>query len=321
MSDVYAAKLDSHTSRKKRTEVESLMSTIPSNDEPIVVAPTPTPFKDDEQQSVDFGALERNVGRWLETPLSGFVVVTANGEETTLSESERLETVKTVVSAHNGEKFVIAGVDERSTTETLRLSENYANAGADFIRMRIPRNMSPSDLVNYYGYVTSRCPVPVVVIHQTFAWGGNPAAPPPIIAELCSMDNVFAYITDHSIIFEQQAIPRIPSNVRKWICSGALLAFGTMIGCDGACMLLGNIAPALCMDTISAGFRGDYKTAVELQRTASKLNAIVMNTIGAPKTALAMLGYEYGDPRRPTAPVSDESKAAIDSILRETGLL
>ncbi len=297
------------------------MSTIPPNDQPIVVAPTPTPFRDDAEQSVDFGALERNVERWLTTPLSGFVVVTANGEETMLSEAERLETVKTVNAAHDGEKFVIAGVDERSTRETLRLSENYANAGADFIRMRIPRNMQPADLVNYYQFVTSRCPVPVVVIHQTFARGGDPAAPPSVIAELCSMDNVFAYITDHSILFEQQVIPHIPSNVRKWNCSGALLAFGTMIGCDGACMLLGNIAPALCMDIVSAGFRGDYKTAVELQRVASKLNVIVMDTIGAPKTALSMLGYEYGDPRRPTAPVSDESQAAIKAILHETGLL
>ena len=297
------------------------MSTIPSIDQPIVVAPTPTPFRDDADQSLDFDALERNVGRWLETPLSGFVVVTANGEETMLSEAERLQTVKTVSAAHDGQKFVIAGVDERSTIETLRLSENYAEAGADFIRMRIPRNMSAADLVTYYSYVTSRCPVPVVVIHQTFARGGDPAAPPSVIAELCGMDNVFAYITDHSILFEQQVIPNIPSHVRKWNCSGALLAFGTMIGCDGACMLLGNIAPALCMDVVSAGFRGDYKTAAELQRTASKMNVIVMNTIGAPKTALAMLGYEYGDPRRPTAPVSNDSKAAIEAVLWESGLL
>ena len=297
------------------------MSTIPSSDQPIVVAPTLTPFLDDAAQSVDFGALERNVGRWLETPLSGFVVVTANGEETMLSESERLETVRTVAAAHNGERFVIAGVDERSTRETLRLSENYANAGADFIRMRIPRGMSPSDLISYYGEVTSKCPVPVVVIHQTFARGGDPAAPPPVIAELCSMDNVFAYITDHSILFEQQVIPHIPNGVRKWNCSGALLAFGTMIGCDGACMLLGNIAPALCMDIVSAGFNGDYAAAVELQRTASRLNAIVMHTIGAPKIAMSMQGWEYGDPRRPTAPVSDESRAAIESILREVGLI
>ena len=105
---------------------------------------------------------------------------------------------------------MIAGVDERSARETLRLSENYAEAGADFIRMRIPRGMAPSNLVNYYGEVTSRCPVPVVVIHQTFAWGGAPAAPPSVIAELCGMDNVFGYITDHSILFEQQVLPRIP---------------------------------------------------------------------------------------------------------------
>ena len=48
--------------------------------------------------------------------------------------------------------------------------------------------MSAADLVTYYSYVTSRCPVPVVVIHQTFARGGDPAAPPSVIAELCGMD-------------------------------------------------------------------------------------------------------------------------------------
>ncbi len=297
------------------------MSTIPSLDEPIVVAPTPTPFKYDDDQSLDLDALERNVSRWLDTPLSGFVVVTANGEETMLSEEERVDTVRTVSAAHDGRKFVIAGIDERSTRETLRLAERYADAGADFLRLRIPRGMQPSDLATYYGYVTSRCPLPVVVIHQTFARGGDPAAPPDVIGELCGMDNVFAYITDHSILFEQQVIPHIPSGVRKWICSGALLAFGTMIGCDGACMLLGNIAPSLCMDVISAGFRGDYATAVELQRTASKLNAVVMQTIGAPKTALSMLGWEYGDPRRPSAPVSEKAKSEIEAVLRETGLL
>ena len=66
------------------------MSRIPSATEPIVVAPTLTPFKDDGDQTVDFDALARNVERWLETPLSGFVAVTANGEETMLSESERM---------------------------------------------------------------------------------------------------------------------------------------------------------------------------------------------------------------------------------------
>jgi hypothetical protein len=61
---------------------------IPSHD-PIVVAPSPTPFRDDD--SVDYEAIERNVRRWLDTPLSGFVLNSENGEEAFLSERERLE--------------------------------------------------------------------------------------------------------------------------------------------------------------------------------------------------------------------------------------
>lgn len=297
------------------------MPNIPPHDQPIVVAPTPTPFRDDIDQSLDIDALARNVNRWLATPLSGFVAVTANGEETMLSEEERVQTVQTIASAHQGQKFVIAGIDERATRETLRLADRYARAGADFLRLRIPREMAPSDLITYYSYVTSRSPLPVVVIHQTFARGGNPAAPPSVIAELCGMENVFAYITDHSILFEQQVIPQIPAGVRRWVCSGALLAFGAMIGCDGACMLLGNIAPALCMEIVTAGLNRDYSRAVKLQRIASKLNPVVMSSIGAPKAALDMLGYEYGDPRRPSPPVSKEARIAIEQVLRETGLL
>ena len=297
------------------------MSRIPSATEPIVVAPTLTPFKDDVAESVDFDALARNVERWIETPLSGFVAVTANGEETMLSESERVDTVRTISEAHAGRKFVIAGIDEPSTRETLRLADLYADAGADFLRLRIPRGMPSEALVTYYESVTTRCPLPVVIIHQTFARGGDPAAPTEVIADLCSLDNVFGYITDHSILLEQQVIPRIPSGVRKWICSGALLAFGTMIGCDGACMLLGNIAPALCMDIISAGFNGDYERAVELQRVASMLNPVVMSSLGAPKVAMSLLGYEYGDPRSPTAPPTDEARSAIADVLVQAGLL
>ena len=52
--------------------------------EPIIIAPTPTPF--DAHDHVDHNALGRNVGPWLKTPLSGFVLSTANGEELALSD-------------------------------------------------------------------------------------------------------------------------------------------------------------------------------------------------------------------------------------------
>ncbi|MCY3542939.1 MAG: dihydrodipicolinate synthase family protein, partial [Chloroflexi bacterium] len=141
---------------------------------PIVVAPTPTPFGADD--TVDYAALERNIGRWLSTPLSGFVLTTANGEELALSEAERIEIVRVAASAHGGLRFTIAGIDNPSTRETLRLADCYAAAGADMVRVRVPRGIPNNAVESYFGEVTRHSPLPVVVIHQTFS--GQPAAAP-----------------------------------------------------------------------------------------------------------------------------------------------
>ena len=79
------------------------------------------PFDADDR--LDRDALARNIGRWLETPLSGFVLGTANGEELFLSEDEKTAAIKAV-----------AGIDSPSVTDTLRVAERAAAAGADMVR-------------------------------------------------------------------------------------------------------------------------------------------------------------------------------------------
>ena len=59
---------------------------VPATD-PIIVAPTPTPFGPDEQ--IDHERLARNIERWLNTRLSEFVVGSAGSEEFYLSDDER----------------------------------------------------------------------------------------------------------------------------------------------------------------------------------------------------------------------------------------
>ena len=63
----------------------------------MIVAPTPTPVT--EAGAVDHNAMAHNVERWLDTPISGFVLGTANGEESTLSDDEKLAIVETVSEA------------------------------------------------------------------------------------------------------------------------------------------------------------------------------------------------------------------------------
>jgi dihydrodipicolinate synthase/N-acetylneuraminate lyase len=284
----------------------------------MVVAPTPTPFTDAGE--VDLDAMARNIERWLQTPLSGFVLGTANGEENALSDLEKIDIVKTVHEARNGERMVIAGIDLLSSVEVTGLAERYAAAGADLIRVRIPRGLQPDEVRVFYAEVTSGSPLPVIVIHQTFDTG--PGAPPEVIGEVCGLDNVFGYITDHDIRFEGWVSAAFPEGKHFWICNGGLLAYGSLMGANGACMWLGNIAPELCMDIIAAGQRGDFAEARRLQSTASMLDRRIGEFgLRGVKAALSFLGFTMTGPRAPAPSATAVEVKQVASALREGELI
>ncbi len=286
--------------------------------DPLIVAPTPTPF--DTEDRVDTDALARNIERWNRTSLSGFVLGTANGEELSLSDDEKTLIVRVVSEVRAQDRMVIAGIDTPSTAYTLDLADQYADAGADMVRVRIPRQGGDEAVLRYFRNICSRSPLPVIVIHQTFT--GVPAASPEVISEICSHDNVFGYITDHDIRFEGRVALTFPRDKRFWICNGGLLLAGAVMGANGACMWLGNIAPGLCRGIMASGLDGSFMDARPLQRAATTLD-MVINKYGVSgvKCALGLMGFEGMAPRSPLAPVSGEGEAAIADALERAGLL
>ncbi len=278
----------------------------------LVVAPSPTPFRDDD--SIDFAAIEHNVQRWLETPLSGFVLNSENGEESFLSEQERLEVVRAVHRARGGNKLLIAGVDCPSVSETLRLAENLVAAGADLIRVRIPRLTSARD---YFQQVIPRAPAPVVIIHQ-MAPGTFLSGPSAVggtaeeIGEWVAQDNVFGYIASADIRFESRVKTFLPPDKPFWIGNGSLLLPGAAIGADGACLMLGNVAPRECHDILRLVRTGNLATAQALQTRILEADWQILSRGAAGlKTALDLLGYRGGRPRSPSPACTP---AAVEQI-------
>src|SRR5690606_27682862 len=86
-----------------------------------VVAPTPLPW--DDADRLDRDALGRNVERWGATSLSGFIIGSAGGEETYISESELFDAVEVIREARRPGALLIGGIDSPSTTETTRRIE------------------------------------------------------------------------------------------------------------------------------------------------------------------------------------------------------
>lgn len=289
---------------------------IPQND-PIVVAPTPTPFHTNGK--IDYDSLTRNVKRWLKTPLSGFVLGTATGEELTLNEEEQIEIVHTVNKTHEGKGFIIAGIDIPSTKETLRLAHRYAEAGADLLRVRIPRGLSPKALEEYFIEITNHSPIPIIIIHQNFS--NTPAAPPEVLGALTQLDNVFGYITDANMRFEGKVRRHVPKDRRFWICNGGLLLYGMLMGANGACMWLGNLAPGLCMKIVKLGYQDRFAEGRKLQVSATHLDEIIQYGVGGVKVALELLGFDGGNPRSPSPLVDSNGRKRIEAVLREVELL
>lgn len=296
--------------------------TIPAEN-PIVVAPSPTPFKADD--SVDHSAIERNVQKWLKTPLSGFVLNSENGEEQFLSEPERLEIVRTVNAARNGEKFIVAGVDSSSVTETIRQSEAYVEAGAELVRIRIPR-ITP-DVVGYFEQVVPRVPAPVAIIHQmapgAFHGGDAPVgAAPEVIGDLIDLDNVWGYIASGNVRFEARVRTFVTTEKPFWLGNGVLLLAMSAIGANGACLMFGNVAPVECFEIISSVMNGDLATAQAIQARVLEADQQILDRGPAGiKAALDILGYEGGAPRVPNQPVSDAGRDVIRTAMKAAGLI
>ena len=294
---------------------------IPSLD-PIVVAPTNMPFNADE--SLDLDALSRNVDKFCETALSGFVVGSYGGEEFHMGEPEKVLSIKTVVEAHADRKFVIAGIDALSPTEAVRLSNLYAEAGADMVRVRIPPaagkgNAAP--IQDYFEQVTSKSPIPVVIIHQPKTPMGVDVTPAEV-RDITSFENVFAYIMSLNYRYECRISSFVSDDVKFWTCNGSLLMPGGMIGAVGACLLFGNWGPHIARDIIQACLDGRYAEARELQERINRIDFLGMSWgVGVQKTGLSLLGYEGTMPRKPNLPLSDTQISEVKDALIEARIL
>ena len=294
---------------------------IPSSD-PIVVAPTNMPFNADE--SLDLDALSRNVDKFCETALSGFVVGSYGGEEFHMGEPEKVLSIKTVVEAHAGRKFVIAGIDALSPTEAVRLSNLYAEAGADMVRVRIPPaagkgNAAP--IQDYFEQVTSKSPIPVVIIHQPKTPMGVDVTPAEV-RDITSFENVFAYIMSLNYRYECRISSFVSDDVKFWTCNGSLLMPGGMIGAVGACLLFGNWGPHIARDIIQACLDGRYAEARESQERINRIDFLGMSWgVGVQKTGLSLLGYEGTVPRKPNLPLSDTQISEVKNALIEARIL
>ncbi|MEE9542035.1 MAG: dihydrodipicolinate synthase family protein, partial [Candidatus Bipolaricaulota bacterium] len=94
-----------------------------------IYPPIPTPF--DAKGHVATKALTGNLRIWNRYELRGYVVLGSNGELALLNDQERLRVLEVARAAIPPDKLMIAGTGCQSTLQTIELTRQAAEIGAD----------------------------------------------------------------------------------------------------------------------------------------------------------------------------------------------
>ena len=138
--------------------------------------------------SLDLARLRSALPRWIESPLSGFVVLGTNGEAGLLTDSEAASVIEMARSEVPHGRTLIAGTARESTREAIAAARQAAALGVDAVLVRTPcffkGQMTGAAFERHYSAVADASPVPVLLYNFTAATGVN--LQPDDVARLAS---------------------------------------------------------------------------------------------------------------------------------------
>jgi 4-hydroxy-2-oxoglutarate aldolase len=129
-----------------------------------ILPPLVTPFREDG--ALDLAAFERNLERYAEQDLAGYLVLGSNGEAASLEEGEKLSLIA-ATRRHAHGRTVLAGTGLESTAATIALTRKAADQGADAALVLTPHyykaQMRTDVLRRHFESVADASPIPVLV--------------------------------------------------------------------------------------------------------------------------------------------------------------
>ncbi len=286
-----------------------------------VVPPTVTAFDEDGTLNVD--ATVAHAQFVVDKGAEAVFPLGTNGEFPLLTAEERRRVVTGVADAVDAP--VIAGVGAPSTRETVANAEHAAAAGVDGVVVVTPYYYPLGDdaAVDHYQSVAAAVDVPVYVYHIPSKTGNTLSL--DTVDRIAAIDGV-AGLKDSSkdVPWLTQAIGANP-DLSFLVGSDSLLFAGLELGCCGLVSAVANVFPELVVDLYNAYDAGDEGEARRLQSTVFDVREALKRGpyMAGVKTALSLRETEFdvGGLRAPLRRMNDTQQAALETELRDLGLL
>ncbi len=289
-----------------------------------VLPPMVTPFTEDGR--VDYARHIRNLERWNACRLAGYLVLGSNSEAAYLSEEEKTQLIACTVSHAGSDRLVLAGTGMESAQETLTLTNTAAQLGAVAALVLTPfyylDHMGDRALISYYSFVADRADIPVLIYNVPKFTHKN--VPLKVIQELCHHPNIIGMKDSSGDIGQLASVLRIAPRNWNLIAGTAAVWFPALtLGVTGGILALANCLPNECAEIQEAVAVGALGRARDNYLRVLPVNTAITATYGIAglKYVLDLLGYEGGAVRNPLLPLTGEERQAVETVLRNAGVL
>jgi 4-hydroxy-tetrahydrodipicolinate synthase len=274
-----------------------------------------TPMKNG---AVDEDAFRKLVAWQISEGSHGLVPCGTTGESPTLSHKEHMRVVEICVEEAAGRVPVIAGAGSNSTTEAIALTKHAKSVGADAVLSVTGYYNKPSQegLYRHYATVAEAVDIPIIVYN----------IPARAIVEI-SVETMGRLSKIPNVVGVKDATANLARVLREravcgpqWVQlsgeDGTALAYNVQGG-QGCISVTANVAPKLCAQFQEACMKGDYVSALALQKRLMPLHdAIFCEPSPAPiKFACSLLRHCTDEVRLPLVPASDAARAKVRAAM------
>ncbi len=283
-----------------------------------IFPPLTTPFSDNGD--VDLKRLRKNLERYNQTKLSGYVMNGSTGESVLLGWDEVEKLWATAREAADSDKVMVAGTGSESTAETIRNTKRAAALGFQAALVRTPSYYKPfmtfEAETTHFFRVADASPIPVLIYSVPIFT--NYTVEAPLVAKLATHPNIVGIKESSGNVQRMKDIvTATPKGFNAMTGSALTLSEALDAGAAGAILAIACVVPDACVDLYEASRRGETERVEQIKKQAIAPAAALVTKFGIAglKWAMDRVGYYGGAPRAPLLPVNESAKVELDAIL------
>jgi 4-hydroxy-tetrahydrodipicolinate synthase len=283
-----------------------------------------TPFRTDG--SLDERALY-DLARWqVESGMDWLLACGTTGETPTLDEAEWLTVIRIVAEAAGGRVPVWAGCSHNSTKHAVAKARTAAQIpGVTAILTANPWYNKPTQegQFEHFKAVADAVQLPVVLYNIPGRSAAN-LEPATVMRLIEACPNIAAVKeSSGNLVQITDLLTQAPPDFRVY-SGDDMMTLGVLgVGGSGLISVVSNLIPAKMAEMVRAGLVNEWSTARRINRKYFRLmQGIFKETSPGPvKAILAMMGRIGEHYRLPMVPVSPGTRAALEKLAGEMGLL